>query len=197
MRARVRKIPKNSKIFVNFEFLVPETKLRSSLIAGSFVAYGLGSLSINVVTLWIPGVNWIVYIAGFLIYLSTIPGFFSYEETPKYLHRHGNLTEMIESLHSIAKFNKKKNITEFDFYEPFVDRQTYEVIKSKKIMIEVQAFELEEAEVTQESKKLELEKDSPEGTKKGLAQSISHEVGAEEESAGDESSIKQIFTSKK
>ena len=172
---------------------MPETKLRSSLIAGSFVAYGLGSLAINIVTLWIPGVSWIVYIAGFLIYISTIPGFFSYTETPKYLHRKGKLTELIDSLYSIAKFNKKSNITEFDFYEAFVDRQTYEIIKNNKIEIEVRSFGVNNEDFTDDSRNIFY----GEATELGSKENKTNKVSPEEVTNNQISPIKQLFSSRK
>ena len=47
----------------------------------------------------------LIYVASAMIVATIIPAFFSFYETPNFLHAKGRLTELMTVLNGIAKFN--------------------------------------------------------------------------------------------
>jgi len=113
--------------------------MRSTLISGCFVAYGIGCIALNTVTLFVKSANWLAATATFLVYATTIPSFFSYKETPKYLYNSGQFSELMDNLYQIAKRNGK-NITKSEFYEEFMEKEEYNQLVEQGKMIKIKSF---------------------------------------------------------
>ena len=75
-------INENTRTQFIFLLLVSTTKVRSMLIAGCFLSYGVGCILINLVTIWIKDSDWLMILAAGMIIITTIPSFFSYWESP-------------------------------------------------------------------------------------------------------------------
>lgn len=77
-----------SKIFVFGYKLTKKasaTKIRSTLISGSFVAYGFGCIAINIITFYILNVEYLVLLACGMVVVTVYPSFISYFESPMWL----------------------------------------------------------------------------------------------------------------
>ena len=91
-------------IMIN-ESTVPETQMRSTLITGCFMAYGLGSIFINLITLVIRGADLLALFSTALIFFSMVPTALMFVETPKFLFKSGRVVAMVKSLSFIASMN--------------------------------------------------------------------------------------------
>lgn len=80
--------------------------MRSTLIAGCFLAYGIGCIVINIVTFYISSAQWLIFTASVLVIVTVLPSFVSYYESPFWLVGKGRFTETIEVLGGIKKMNK-------------------------------------------------------------------------------------------
>jgi hypothetical protein len=121
---------------------VPETKLRSTLISGCFVAYGIGCIVLNSTTLFLKSANWLAASATALVYLTILPSFFSFHETPKYLYNKGRLSELMENLYRIGKTNKK-NIPRSRFYKSFMSEEEFEEFSMSGKALKIKSYPIE------------------------------------------------------
>ena len=123
-------------IFIN-ENTLSTTKLRSTLITGCFLAYGIGTVFINILTLYIRSAGHLMVFALVVIFLASFPSFFSYYESPRYLHKSGKLQKLIKVLHKISVRNEK-GLEEHDFFAPTLGTITdYEAISELTIVVKV------------------------------------------------------------
>lgn len=114
---------------LKFIIIVPTTKLRSNLISGCFLAYGIGCVVLNLVTFKIKSADNLILVACCLVAVTVIPSFFSFYETPKYLYNAGKFTQLMESLTSIARINGK-NLAEKKHFAAgiFLNVEDYKLI---------------------------------------------------------------------
>ena len=113
------------------------TKMRSTLISGCFLAYGLGCLFINIVTYWIRGADALAIFALFIVFFAIVPAFFSYAESPKFLQKKGMVSAMISSLAYIARVNRTA-VFEKDLYLGLVeDEANFDVLYGKAVRVDV------------------------------------------------------------
>lgn len=122
--------------------------MRSTLIAGCFMAYGVGCIVLNIVTIFVRSADLLAFSATVLLYLACLPSFFTYHETPRFLHKSGLLTRLGRNLTRIGKMNKKK-LTEYDFYSEFISKEEFVYIKEKKLDIILEEIEVEISVVRQ------------------------------------------------
>lgn len=115
--------------------------MRSTLISGCFVAYGIGCIALNIVTMFVRTADNLILTSAIMVYLSCIPPLFSYHETPKYLLRTGKLTRLVQNLIVIGKANGNK-IGEEEIYLEFVSEDDYELIKKNHLEIEVEEVQV-------------------------------------------------------
>lgn len=134
-----------------YNFLVPETKMRSTLISGCFVAYGIGCVVLNFLAIYIKSADGLAITASVLLYLSCIPSFFSYHETPRYLHKTGQFSRLIRNLVRISKANRKV-ISSDEFSEDFDGLDILKIVKIDKLEIILEEIEEEETTHTEKVK---------------------------------------------
>lgn len=66
--------------------LAVDTPIRSTATTGCFLAYGLGSVAINVVSLFVKNSDTLMESCFGLIVISVVPCYLLVKETPKYLY---------------------------------------------------------------------------------------------------------------
>lgn len=86
---------------------MPDTKLRSNLVSGCFLSYGIGCIVINIVTIWVDDCDVLVNIAAFLVVITIIPSFFSFYETPQFLYHTGRFNDLVRCLWKIGRYNRR------------------------------------------------------------------------------------------
>jgi len=124
------------------ETTLDSTMLRSILIGGSFLAYGLGCIALNIVTLWVNEANHLLYIASAMLVLTVSPSFFSYYETPGFLHQKGEATLLIRTLKGISNFNKKHEI-DINHFEKLIVKGEEEIMVLQSARIKVSKIKKE------------------------------------------------------
>ena len=124
-----------------------DTPLRSTLISGCFLAYGVGCILINLVTIsWIRSADSVSIFATILVVFTCTPSFFTFVETPKFLQKKGKVTQMIKSLKYISDVNKTE-IDEEALIIPLVGtEENYELIKDKEVVIDVEVIKKDPAD---------------------------------------------------
>ena len=113
---------------------MPESKIRSQVIAGSFVAYGVGCVAINILTIWVRDSNTLVTIAAFLVIATTVPSYFSFFETPEYLYSSGKYTELVDCLTRIGRYNDK-HVSKKDFLKMVLMENYTEEVERLDIVV--------------------------------------------------------------
>lgn len=115
-----------------------ETKLRSNLVSGYFVAYGLGSILVNVITLYLRSSDSLARLCWICVSCAVLPSFVSFLETPRFQYKAGKLTGLVYVLERIAKFNKMESKRE-DFAEMLSDgdKKITDVVTSKQIFVRI------------------------------------------------------------
>ena len=81
------------------------TKLRSTLIAGCFLSYGIGCIAINLTTYYVDKAQWLVILASVLVIGTVVPSYFSYFESPMWLVGKGKFTEAMRTFAGIKLKN--------------------------------------------------------------------------------------------
>jgi MFS family permease len=95
-------------IYIN-ENTTRQTKLRSSLVSISFLAYALGCVALNAIAYITMNPHYLMlFTAGFLC-CSVAPAFWTYYETPYYLYKKGRISELFRTLMDIYKYNQGKH----------------------------------------------------------------------------------------
>lgn len=97
----------NSLVGSLFNHLVTETKLRSFSTVALQTAYGLGSIALNSAGLFITSSNYLMISCFSLSLIVIFPSIFLMDETPKYLHKSGQVSQLIRCLSRIAKINSR------------------------------------------------------------------------------------------
>ena len=115
-----------------------ETKIRSNLVSGYFVAYGLGSILVNVITLYLRSSDSLARLCWISVSCAVLPSFVSFVETPRFQYKAGKLTGLIYVLERIAGFNKMASKRE-DFAEMLSegDKTVIDAITSKQIFVRI------------------------------------------------------------
>ena len=118
---------------------MPRTKLRSYLISACFMAYGLGNIFINVITLYIRTSQGIMWFSTLVLLLAIIPAFFYTVESPQFLFKKGKINKLGRSLVQISKKNKK-DFTIRDFMEEIIGQSNFSMdeVENCKISIKIQ-----------------------------------------------------------
>lgn len=101
-------------------FLVPNTKIRSSLVAGSFAAYGLGTVFINAINIVVKTSYGMAFVGFVSIFVTWIIPLIFIAESPKWLYIKGKFSRFMNVSVFISKLNKtgmKKN----QFLNLFID----------------------------------------------------------------------------
>ena len=86
--------------------LASATSIRSTLISGSFVAYGLGCIAINIITFYILNVENLVLLACGMVVVTVYPSFSSYFESPMWLAGKGKFTRLMTTFVNIKRKNQ-------------------------------------------------------------------------------------------
>ena len=71
---------------------MPSTSIRSTSITGSFLAYGLGCVAINLGAMLMHSAVEMMFSALIIIMIATTPTYFNVRETPKYLLKKGEVS---------------------------------------------------------------------------------------------------------
>jgi len=107
---------------------VPTTKIRSILISGCFLSYGIGSIVINIVTLYINRADFLIALASVLVLCTVAPTFCSFYETPLFLHNTGQYTRLLDTLESISRMNGKW-VTRYEFLDQMITEDEFNLIQ--------------------------------------------------------------------
>jgi len=111
--------------------------MRSTLISGCFLAYGIGCIFINLLTLYIRSADSLSLFATFIVSLTIAPSFFSYVESPKWLQKKGRVSQLIKSLAYISKTNGS-HLSEKDLYAPlFKGGEGYDDVKDRSVVVSI------------------------------------------------------------
>lgn len=95
-------------IYIN-ENTTRQTKLRSSLVSISFLAYALGCIALNGIAYLTMNPHYLMlFTAGFLC-CSVLPAFWTYYETPYFLYKKGRVSELFTTLMAIYRYNQGKH----------------------------------------------------------------------------------------
>lgn len=108
--------------------------MRSTLIGGCFLSYGIGCILVNFITIYVKSADVLIFVCGGLIILSIIPSFFSYYETPQFLYQKGRVTELFDTLEGIASFNGK-NLQKGYFMRQLVEPSMLSVLDGRRVQI--------------------------------------------------------------
>ena len=84
---------------------MPSTRIRSASITGSFLAYGLGCVFINLVAMYMNSAVELMFSSLILIMIATTPTYFNVQETPKYLLKKGQISDLVNGIYALARFN--------------------------------------------------------------------------------------------
>lgn len=95
-------------IYIN-ENTTRQTKLRSSLVSISFLAYALGCVALNGIAYITMNPQYLMLFTAFFLCCSVLPAFWTYYETPYYLFKRGKVTELFTTLMAIYKYNQGKH----------------------------------------------------------------------------------------
>ena len=116
---------------------MPETKLRSRLISACFMAYGLGNLLINIVTLYIRSAKSLVIFSFIVLFICLLPVFFYITRSPQFLFSKGRVSQLCETLVYVSKQNKT-DLTQREFYEELIGESNFKMTDLEDCQIDVQ-----------------------------------------------------------
>jgi len=128
--------------------LVKQTKIRSNLVSAYFVAYGLGSILVNVITLYLRSSDSLARLCWISVTCAVLPSFVSFVETPKFQYKAGKLTGLVFVLERISGFNKK-DVSRSDWIELFSenDKVVADTINSKQIYVKIKGKNKDESQL--------------------------------------------------
>lgn len=66
-------------------------------------------------------------LASGLVFVTVLPSFFSFYETPLFLHSNGQYTRLLDTLESISNRNSEF-VTRFEFLDHMITEDEYELI---------------------------------------------------------------------
>lgn len=71
----------------------------------------------------------LIFVACCLVFVTVLPSFFSFYETPKFLYNAGKFTQLVEVMTAIARINGKKLLEKKHFAVEIIgDYESYELI---------------------------------------------------------------------
>ena len=111
--------------------------MRSTLISASFFAYGLGCIVLNLTTFWVRSASLLNLLSTIFVFLSIVPAFFSFTETPAFQFRMGKITEFINSVSFIAERNKIQDTSKFSFYKKIFHGTDLKFLMNKTVLVKV------------------------------------------------------------
>lgn len=113
------------------------------MITGCFLAYGIGTIAINVLTLWYNNPVFLSVFSAILAICCTLPSLYCFLESPKYLMRKGEFSKMVEVLSKMAEANRTEYyVNEETILSRFLeDRDLVESLKGYNIKVQVEQTE--------------------------------------------------------
>ena len=103
--------------------------MRSWFVAGCFFSYGLGSILIHFITLYILKADLLVLAACGLLCITATPSIFFFFETPHFLLNSGNFSELVVTLTKLAHYNGRKQVKAYDFIDGIITEEEFKLLE--------------------------------------------------------------------
>lgn len=113
------------------------SKIKDIFLSGILLTNALGFVFYNSLTMFVFGSYNFSLISCAIITVFSIPNYFNFVETPKWLYNNGKVDKLISSLSKISEMNST-DFTKRKFYGFFIGNdEEYELLKDETLLVDI------------------------------------------------------------